>query len=72
MQIRERVLNTANLADLREYRVLFGRHLFGDEGRFVFVEKYTLDPLKTQGDSALQCSDIEGIDSVRLWAIEYG
>jgi hypothetical protein len=64
-------INAANLSDLRQYRVLFGKHLFGDENRFVFVEKYTLDPLKREGEPALQCSDVEGIESVRLREIEY-
>jgi len=64
-------INAANLADRREYRALFGRHLFGDENRFVFVKKYTLDPLKTAGELALHCHDVEGIESVRLREIEY-
>ena len=65
-------INASNFPDLREYRALFGRHLFGDEDRFVFAEKYTLDPLKKQGPSSLNCRDIEGIESVRLREIEYG
>jgi hypothetical protein len=64
-------INAANLSDLRQFRALFGRHLFGNENRFVFVEKYTLDPLKTDGESALNCRDVEGIESVRLREIEY-
>jgi hypothetical protein len=65
-------INASNLSALRQYRVLFGRHLFHDENKFVFVEKYTLEPLKKDGQSALKCGDVDGIESVRLREIEYG
>ncbi len=65
-------INASNLSALRQYRVLFGRHLFRDENRFVFAEKYTLEPLKKDGQSALKCADVEGMESVRLREIEYG
>ena len=65
-------INASNLSALRQYRALFGRHLFNDENRFVFAEKYTLEPLKKNGQSALNCRDVEGIESVRLREIEYG
>ena len=38
-------------------------HLFGDENRFVFIEKYTLEPLRKDGVGALNCRDVEGIES---------
>jgi hypothetical protein len=65
-------INASNLSALRQYRALFGRHLFRNENRFVFAEKYTLDPLKKAGQPSLNCRDIEGIESVRLREIEYG
>jgi len=65
-------INASNLSALRQYRALFGRHLFRDENRFVFAEKYTLEPLKKDGQPCLNCRDIEGIESVRLREIEYG
>jgi hypothetical protein len=65
-------INASNLSALRQYRALFGRHLFRDENRFVFAEKYTLDPLKKDGQPALNCRDVEGIESVRLREVEYG
>jgi hypothetical protein len=64
-------VNASNVPDIREYRKLFGRHLFGNEGRFVFAEKYTLAPLKNDGQAALSCGDIDGIESVRLREVEY-
>ena len=39
-------INASTFGDVREYRALFGRHVFGGENKFVFTEKYTLDPLK--------------------------
>ena len=64
-------INASTFADVREYRALFGRQVFGDEGRFVFREKYTLDPLKNDGRAALSCGDIHGMDKVDLREIEY-
>lgn len=64
-------INASNLSALRQYRALFGKHLFRDENRFVFAAKYTLDPLKKDGQPSLNCRDIEGIESVRLREIEY-
>jgi len=64
-------INASTLADLRELRTTFGCRLFGDPNRFVFAEKYTLDPLKLDGPAALQCRDVEGIESIRLREVEY-
>ncbi len=38
-------INASTFGDVREYRALFGRHVFGGEDKFVFAEKYTLRPL---------------------------
>jgi hypothetical protein len=64
-------INASTFADVREYRVQFGRHVFGGEDKFVFAEKYTLDPLKKDGRAALNCRDIAGLDTVKLREIEY-
>lgn len=64
-------INASTFADVREYRVQFGRHVFGGEDKFVFAEKYTLDPLKEDGRAALNCRDIAGLDTVKLREIEY-
>jgi hypothetical protein len=64
-------INASTAADVRKYRAFFGHHVFGDEDRFVFREKYTLDPLKKDGRAALNCGDIPGIDKVDLREIEY-
>lgn len=64
-------VNASSAPDLRQYRTLFGRHLFRNDDYFVFAEKYTLEPLQTLGEAALTCSDIEGIESVKLKEVEY-
>jgi hypothetical protein len=63
-------VNAQNLPDLRQYRALFGLHLFGDAEKFVFVEKYTLEPLKN-GPPSLVCQDVPGMESVCLTEVEY-
>lgn len=68
---KELRVNASSAPDLRQYRTLFGRHLFGNDGCFVLAEKYTLEPLQTLGEAALACCDIEGIDSVKLKEVEY-
>ncbi len=64
-------INASNAPDFRKYRALFGRHLFGNDDKFVFAEKYTLEPLKRDGAAALSCRDVPGIESVRLREVEY-
>jgi hypothetical protein len=58
-------------AQVRTYSKLFGRHLFGDDLHFFNARKYTLDPLKTDGEKALVCSDIDGLDSISLTRVRY-
>ena len=68
---KEMRINAASVPDLRQYRTLFGRHLFRNDDYFVFAEKYTLEPLQKAGEMALNCRDIEGIESVKLKEVEY-
>jgi hypothetical protein len=64
-------VNAGTLSELKLYVAKFGRHLFGDENRFVFSPKYTLEPLKAQGKDALRCRDIHGMEWARLREIQY-
>jgi hypothetical protein len=68
---KELRINASSVPDLRQYRTLFGRHLFRNDDYFVFAEKYTLEPLQKAGEMALNCRDIEGIESVKLKEVEY-
>lgn len=64
-------ISTSTIGELKLYREKFGKHLFGDSEKFVYVQKYTLAPLKTDGPAALQCRDVDGMEWVRLTEIEY-
>lgn len=52
------------------YRELFGAHLFGDADHFPGTGKFTLAPLQTHGEAALVCSDVDGIDWVKLKEVQ--
>lgn len=70
--IGELRINACNDAERERYRQLIGRHLFGSDDHFPSKQpKYTLDPLRVQGEQSLVCSDIAGIEWVRLTEIMY-
>ena len=54
------------------YRDIFARHLLGKDEAFSEKGKYTLEPLKRYGRSALACHDVPGVAWVRLVEIEWG
>ncbi len=58
-------MNASSVGIKRLYRRAFGKHLFGDENHFPGTAKYTLEPLKSDGEAALVCSDVEGME----WAV---
>jgi hypothetical protein len=64
-------MNAASKGEKDLYRKQFGKHLFGDEEFFPGQEKYTLEPLRTDGADSLECVDVDGIDWVRLKEIHY-
>ena len=70
-QIGELRINARSKAEKQLYRTQFGKHLFGDEDIFPGTEKYTLDPLREQGEDALACADIDGIDWVKLKEVQF-
>lgn len=63
-------ISTSTIGELRLYREKFGKHVFGDPEKFVYAEKYTLTPLKTDGVASLQCRDVGGVEWVRLTELE--
>ena len=54
-----------------QYRAAFGRHLFGDENYFPGTAKYTLEPLRQEAKGALACTDVEGMEWIKLTEIRY-
>jgi hypothetical protein len=54
------------------YREKVGLHFFGDALYFpAGMAKFTLDPLRSDGESSLVCVDVDGMDSVVLQEVHY-
>jgi hypothetical protein len=53
------------------YRTQFGKHLFGREDFFPNAEKYTLDPIRKDGEKCVICQDIAGIEWVVLREVHF-
>jgi hypothetical protein len=53
------------------YRRAFGRHLFGRDDFFPDGIKYTLEPLRDDGEVSLACTDVAGLDWVKLRELHY-
>ena len=63
-------ISTGSINEMRLYREMFGHHLFGDPEKFVYAQKYSLTPLKTDGANSLLCRDVGGLERVRLTELE--
>jgi len=63
-------MNTRSKGEKELYRAQFGLHLFGREDFFPSCQKYTLEPLRTHGAESLVCTDVEGMDWVRLREVQ--
>jgi len=48
------------------YRILYGKILYSDRGYFSDLDVFTLEPLLNDGENALQCRDIAGLEEVIL------
>jgi hypothetical protein len=64
--INELAIHAGTVGERKLYREVFGKHLFGDKGTFGESDKYTLDPIRTQGEACLACDDIPGMEEVVL------
>ncbi len=67
----ELAIYTETKGERKAYCQYLGKHLFGDPQFFQVdaAAKYTLTPLIDQGRDALVCSDIEGVQHVRLYEL---
>jgi hypothetical protein len=52
------------------YLEVIGYHLFGDPEYFLSENKYSLEALMLDGESSLICSDIDGIESIKLTQVK--
>ena len=64
-------MNACNKGEKETYRVEFGRHVFGNEDFFPGTGKYTLEPLRRDGKASVVCTDVDGMEWVRLKEIQY-
>ena len=64
-------MNACNKGEKDTLRRQFGRHLFGDEDYFPSTAKYSLQPLQTNGESSIVCTDVEGMEWVRLKELQF-
>lgn len=64
-------MNACSKGEKDTYRREFGRHLLGDENFFPGVAKYTLEPLRMLGPASIVCTDVEGMDWVRLKEVQF-
>ena len=49
----------------------FGRHLFKNENYFPGVGKYTLEPIREDKEASIVCTDVEGMEWVRLKELQF-
>ena len=64
-------MNACNKGEKETYRVEFGRHAFGNEDFFPGTGKYTLEPLRRDGAASIVCTDVDGMDWVRLKEVQF-
>ncbi|MEQ9616631.1 MAG: hypothetical protein RLN60_01210 [Phycisphaerales bacterium] len=71
MAIGELRINAATVGEKKLYCRAFGKHLLGDPEFFGEADKYTLDPLRVDGEESLGCEGVSGIESIHLVEIHY-
>ncbi len=64
-------VNAGTKGEKNLYVEQFGLHVFGRPDYFPGTKKYTLEPLVRDGEAALICSDIDGIEWIKLKEIAY-
>lgn len=64
-------MNASSKGEKELYRKQFGLHLFGNEDFFPDTGKYTLDSLRVDGAVSLVCTDIEGMEWVKLTEVQF-
>ena len=64
-------VNAATVGEKKLYRTAFGKCLFDNPFFFEDSGKYTLEPLRTDGERALDCEGIAGIDWIKLVEIQF-
>jgi hypothetical protein len=63
-------INTGTKGEQKLYREVFGSHLFDDPAYFPEGDKFTLQPLIDDGADSLVCTDVDGIEWVKLKEVQ--
>lgn len=64
-------INAGTKGETNLYKRMFGLHLFGSEEFFPGDGKYTLEPLRDSGVDSLVCSDVDGIEYIKLRELQF-
>lgn len=64
-------INARSAGQKQVYRQLVGRHFFGDRDHFPGDVKYTLEPIRAQGERCLVCVDVPALEEVVLREVEF-
>jgi hypothetical protein len=68
---REIAISADGENEVKFYREILGRELFGNPRAFKNRERFDLSPLRTAGQKALACGDIDGIRGVALTELSW-
>ncbi len=64
-------MNACGKGEKDLFRQKFGLHVFKDEDFFPGTGKFTLEPLRSDGEASLVCADVEGMEWIRLKEIQF-
>jgi len=70
-ELGELRVNAGSKGEKDLYREKFGLRLFGSEDYFPGTAKFTLEPLRHDGEASLVCNDIDGMEWAKLTEIRY-
>jgi hypothetical protein len=73
-QIGELSIHANTKGEKKAYCEYFGKHLFNNDCLFDIDysgEKYTLDPIRFDGPDSLLCTDVVGIDDIKLCELQF-
>jgi hypothetical protein len=70
----ELAVHAGSRGEIEAYSRTIGVRVFGDASLFdvtMLKEKYTLNPIRTDGRACLACTDVPGIEGVRLTELQW-
>ncbi|MFA5291911.1 MAG: hypothetical protein WC496_02640 [Phycisphaerae bacterium] len=73
-EIGEFSIHTSTKGEKKAYCKFFGKHIFGNESMFDIEnsgDKYSLDPLRVDGSDSLLCTDVDGIDEIKICELQF-